>query len=160
MASALRAADGQVLIAGGGFGGATCARYLRQLAPSLRITLVDRNASLVTGPFCNTVIAGINPLATITRDHRALAASGICFIQAEIAAIDPHRKGLRLSNGRSLSADRLVVSPGIAFDTEWISGYGPEVARTMPPPPPGPGGRTNSPSYAANCGRCRTMAWW
>ncbi|MDN5863044.1 MAG: NAD(P)/FAD-dependent oxidoreductase, partial [Salinisphaera sp.] len=137
MASALRAADGQVLIAGGGFGGATCARYLRQLAPSLRITLVDRNASLVTGPFCNTVIAGINPLATITRDHRALAASGICFIQAEIAAIDPHRKGLRLSNGRSLSADRLVVSPGIAFDTEWISGYGPEVARTMPPAWPG-----------------------
>lgn len=132
-----RAAEGHVLIAGGGFGGATCARYLRQLAPGLRVTLVDRHASLVTGPFCNTVVAGLNPLETITRDHRALAASGIDFIHAEIEAVDPAAKSVELTDGRRLSGDRLVVAPGIAFKTDDIEGYGPAVAETMPPAWPG-----------------------
>lgn len=133
----LRAAEGRVLIAGGGFGGATCARYLRQLAPGLHVTLIDRRASLVTGPFCNTVIAGLNPLETVTHNHRALAESGINFIHAEIVAIDPAAKSVQLSDGRRLSGDRLLVAPGIAFDTEFIAGYGPEAVATMPAAWPG-----------------------
>lgn len=134
---ALRAASGHVVIAGGGFGGATCARYLRKLAPGLRVTLIDRNASFATGPFCNTVIAGLNPIAAITRNHRALAASGIEFVAAEIRAIDPVAKRVTLADGRTLSGDCLVVAPGIAFQAEAIQGYGPEVEQTMPAAWPG-----------------------
>ncbi|MDN5940012.1 MAG: FAD-dependent oxidoreductase, partial [Salinisphaera sp.] len=133
----LRAADGHVVIAGGGFGGATCARYLCKLAPGLRVSLVDRQAAFVTGPFCNTVIAGLNPVAAIRRDHQALAASGIEFIQSEIAAIDPVARRLTLAGGRQLAGDVLVVAPGIALCWEAIAGYSPEVAETIPHAWPG-----------------------
>ena len=54
---------GRVVIVGGGFGAATCAKYLRRANPDLDISLVEQNPQYVTFPFSNTVIAGMNPLS-------------------------------------------------------------------------------------------------
>ncbi|CAN0262677.1 unnamed protein product, partial [Chrysoparadoxa australica] len=109
-------AQGRVVIVGGGFGGATCARYLRAIAPDVSVTLIERRARLATGPFCNTVIAGINLIEAITVDHRALAAAGVNVIHADIRELDPVARRVRLPDGGKLEADHLVVAPGIDFD--------------------------------------------
>ncbi|MDT0618135.1 NAD(P)/FAD-dependent oxidoreductase [Salinisphaera sp. P385] len=125
-------ARGRVVIVGGGFGGATCARYLRAIAPGVSVTLIERRARLATGPFCNTVVAGINPIEAITVDHRALAAAGVNVIHADIRELDPVARRVRLPDGGKLEADHLVVAPGIDFDWFPIEGYGPKVTDALP----------------------------
>lgn len=131
------AAAGTVVIAGGGFAGSACARYLRRLAPGLRIVLIDRHAKFVTGPFCNTVIAGLREMEAITQDHRALAAEGIEFVQAEISAVDPVARTVETVDGRRWQADKLVVTPGIGFRWDSIDGYNPAAAEVLPHAWPG-----------------------
>ena len=62
-----RAAAGAVVVIGAGFGGATAARYLRRLDPAVDVTLVEREASIVTCPFSNAVLGGYETLQGITR---------------------------------------------------------------------------------------------
>ena len=59
MVSLAGKASGRVVIIGGGFGGASCAKYLRRLAPGIEVTLVERNASFITCPFSNAVLGGL-----------------------------------------------------------------------------------------------------
>ena len=47
----------RVVVIGGGFGGASCARTLRQLEPKLQVTLIEPNRVFTACPFSNEVIA-------------------------------------------------------------------------------------------------------
>lgn len=122
----------KVVIAGGGFGGASCALALRRFAPQIDVTLVDRQAQFVTGPFCNTVVSGINPLSAITQTHDGLVAAGVRVIHAEIEGADIDARELRLADGRRIGGDRLVIAPGIGIDWQAIEGYGPESVDRVP----------------------------
>ena len=44
----------RVVVIGGGFGGASCARALHQLEPGLNVTLVESNKTFIACPFTNT----------------------------------------------------------------------------------------------------------
>lgn len=127
----------EVVIAGGGFAGASCALALRQFAPDLRVTLVDRQKRFVTGPFCNTVVAGMNPVSAITQSHDGLSAAGVKVVHADIEGIEPEARRLRLADGRSLTSDRLVIAPGVDFDWQAIDGYGPQHVERIPHAWPG-----------------------
>jgi len=127
----------QVVIAGGGFAGATCALALRAFAPDVRVTLVDRQSRFVTGPFCNTVVAGMNPMSAITQDHEGLSAAGIKVVHAYIEGVDPRARRIHLADGRRIDGDRLVIAPGIDFDWQAIDGYGPEHVDRIPHAWPG-----------------------
>ncbi|MES1925965.1 NAD(P)/FAD-dependent oxidoreductase [Salinisphaera sp. T31B1] len=127
----------QVVIAGGGFAGASCALALRRLAPSIDITLIDRQQRFVTGPFCNTVVCGLNPVERITQTHAALTAAGVQVVHAEIDGVDTTRREARLADGRRIGGDRLVIAPGIGFDWQVIEGYGPEAVDRVPHAWPG-----------------------
>ena len=62
----LLAAKQKVVVIGGGFGGATAAKYLCMMAPNLQVTLVEPNKLYYTCPFSNLVIGGhkdLNELA-------------------------------------------------------------------------------------------------
>lgn len=130
-------ASPRVVIAGGGFAGASCALALRQFAPNIRVTLIDRQRAFVTGPFCNTVIAGMNPISAITQDHAGLAAAGVEVLHADIDGVEPEAQRVRLADGRAVAGERLVVAPGIAFDWDTIEGYGPEDVARVPHAWPG-----------------------
>jgi sulfide dehydrogenase [flavocytochrome c] flavoprotein subunit len=119
-------------IVGGGFGGASLARYLRRHDPKLSITLIERDAAFSTCPFSNGVIAGLYPLEKITFGYETLRAAGIEVIHAEASSADPVRKTVRLNAGRQLQFDFLVLSPGIDFIWEGIEGYSAEAAERMP----------------------------
>ena len=125
-------ARGEVVVVGGGFGGAACARYLRRLAPGINVTLVERNARFVTCPFSNLVIGGLQDLASVTHSYANLAGDGIVTIQAEVTAIDAERKLVHLRGRESIPYDRLVVAPGIDFKWGRITGYDEVATQRMP----------------------------
>lgn len=116
------AASGRVVIIGGGFGGATCAKYLNRFDPKLDITLVEPKQQFVTCPFSNLVLGGLRDMNSISHDYKALEQRGIKVIHAMASEIDPAGKKVSLDNGKQLEYDRLVVSPGIDFRWEDVEG--------------------------------------
>ena len=127
-----RARGGRVVVVGAGFGGATCARYLRRLAPELDVTLVERGEHFVTCPFSNAVIAGLQDLGSVTHGFEGLRRRGVTVVGAEAVAIDPQGGTVRLAGGSSLPFDRLVLSPGIDLEWNAIQGYDEAAATRMP----------------------------
>jgi sulfite dehydrogenase len=113
---------GRVVIVGGGFGGATTARYLRMWGGNVDVTLVERQASFVSCPISNLVVGGYRQIGDITRGYEGLKALGVKFVQGEVVAVDAAAKKVRLASGAELPYDRLVLSPGIDFMNEQVGG--------------------------------------
>jgi NADPH-dependent 2,4-dienoyl-CoA reductase/sulfur reductase-like enzyme len=107
---------GRVVVVGGGYGGATAARYLRLWGGTIDVTLVERDASFVSCPMSNLVLAGLAQIGDITRPYSGLEAVGVRRVQADAVAIDAQRKQVRLADGRTLPYDRAIVSPGVDID--------------------------------------------
>ncbi len=129
---ALAAASGKVVVVGGGFGGATCARYLKRWGPQLDVTLVERNTSYITCPFSNEVLVGELEIGKITHDYSKIAAEGIKVVHDEVTAIDAAGKSISLKNGSPMKYDKLVVSPGIEFSWGAIENDRAAVQQAMP----------------------------
>lgn len=128
-----RGTQAHVVVIGAGFGGATAARYLRLLAPEIRVTVIERERKIVTGPFCNAVIGGLQGIDSITHDPRRLSGTaGIDLIQTEVTQIDPVKKTVTISGGRRIGYDRLIVSPGIDMIWNAIPGYDEAASLRMP----------------------------
>ncbi len=113
---------GRVVVVGGGFGGATAARYLRLWGGNVDVTLVERNAEFISCPISNLVVGGHKQMADITRGYDGLKALGVKVVQGNVVAIDAAGKKVRLASGAELAYDRLIVSPGIDFMTEQVGG--------------------------------------
>ena len=113
---------GRVVVVGGGFGGATAARYLRLWGGNVDVTLIERNASFVSCPISNLVLGGHKQMADITRGYDGLKAAGVKVVQGEVTAIDVAAKKVRLAGGGELAYDRVVVSPGIDFMFDQVGG--------------------------------------
>jgi sulfide dehydrogenase [flavocytochrome c] flavoprotein chain len=126
------ASPARVGIVGGGFGGASLARFLRRHDANLSITLIERAKVFVTCPFSNAVLAGWQPLESISFDYKRLSAANITTINAEVTRLDPVRKSLTLDAGRTLQFDFIVLAPGIDFVWESIEGYSEDAALRMP----------------------------
>ena len=127
-----RTRGARVVVVGAGFGGATCARYLRRHAPELDVTLVEREPRFVTCPFSNAVIGGLQGLDSLTHGFEGLRRHGVTVLEAEAVAIDAEGGTVRLAGGGSLPYDRLVLSPGIDLKWNAIEGYGEGAAARMP----------------------------
>ncbi|MBM3532389.1 MAG: cytochrome C [Alphaproteobacteria bacterium] len=125
-------AAARVVVIGGGFGGATAARYLKKASPQLQVTLVEPNRRFVTCPYSNLVIGGWRKIDSISFGYDRLAKSGITVAQDSAAAIEHDRKRVRLAGGRMLPYDRLIVSPGIDIRWNAIAGYDEKAAQAMP----------------------------
>ena len=98
-----RAATGRVVVIGGGFGGATCAKYLRRADPGIEVTLVERNPHFMTCPFSNTVLGGLNGMDFITHGYDLLSSRhGVTVIHDTASGIDPAQRKVSLQNGSDL----------------------------------------------------------
>jgi len=123
----------RVIVIGGGFGGATCAKYLRQLSPKTEVTLIERRGSFYTGPFSNLVLAGVRTPASVTIDMSAVgAALGVRTLVDEVIAIDPITRTVTTAESGLLQADRVVVAPGIAMRWDVIEGLDATNSASMP----------------------------
>jgi sulfide dehydrogenase [flavocytochrome c] flavoprotein subunit len=113
---------GRVVVIGGGFGGATAAKYIRMWSPDIDVTLIEANRTFVSCPLSNRVLAGSWTLADITRGYEGLAGYGVEVIHDIAVDVDPVRQVVVLANGRRLAYDRLIVAPGIELVYEEIPG--------------------------------------
>lgn len=109
----------RVVVVGGGFGGATVAKYLRMWGGNVQVTLVDANPSHVSCILSNLVVTGALPMSRITLGFDALKANhGVTVLQGQAIAIDAPGNTLTVrtaSGDRVLPYDHLVLSPGIDF---------------------------------------------
>lgn len=122
----------RIVVVGGGFGGATAARFLKQLLPQAAVTLVEPNATYTACPFSNLVIAGLRDIAAQTFSYDQLAKLGVDIACDRAADVDPVRRVVTGISGTAWTYDKLVLSPGIDFRWDAINGYGPEAAETLP----------------------------
>ena len=117
------APKGRVVVIGGGFGGATAAKYIRMWDPAIDVVLVERDAAFVSCPISNLVLAGYSTMQEITTGYDGLRRHGVQVVRDEATAIDPAKKTVKLARGGDLAYDRLVVSPGIDFTFGEVAGY-------------------------------------
>ena len=113
----------RVVVVGGGFGGATAAKYLRMWNPSLDVVLVERESSFTSCPISNLVLAGYSTMQEISHGYDGLRRYGVQVVHDEAVAIDAAKKTVRLGRGGDIAYERLIVSPGIDFNFGEIQGY-------------------------------------
>jgi NADPH-dependent 2,4-dienoyl-CoA reductase/sulfur reductase-like enzyme len=111
----------RVIVVGGGWGGATAAKYLRLSDPSIDVTLLEPNKEFISCPFSNLVLAGVESLKNLTLNYNGLRKHGVRVRHEAAAAIEPDKQRVRVGKD-SLEYDRLIVSPGIDFQWELIEG--------------------------------------
>jgi len=127
-----QSAPARVVVVGGGFAGASCARALRHLEPRLAVTMVEPNPTFTACPFSNSVIVGLRELSAQQFTYERVGADGITIARTTATAVDPQVKSVTLADGAKLSYDRLVLAPGI--DIRWgaLPGYDEAAAAVMP----------------------------
>lgn len=122
-ATARRARLGRVLVVGGGFGGATAARYLKLWGgEAVDVTLVERREGFFSCPMSNLVIAGERAPLSIAHGYAGLQAQGVQRVSGEVVGIDPVARVVRLADRSTLAYDRLILAPGIDFMLETLPG--------------------------------------
>jgi NADPH-dependent 2,4-dienoyl-CoA reductase/sulfur reductase-like enzyme len=126
----LAQASANVVVVGGGFGGASAARALKRAG--LDVTLVEPGATYTACPFSNEVIAGLRPMERQVFGYDALGREGITLARASAAAIDPAQRRVTLSDGGALAYDRLILAPGVDLRLDALPGYDQAAAEVMP----------------------------
>jgi len=113
-----------VVVVGGGYGGATAAKYVRMWSDyGIRVTLIEPNASFVSCPISNLVIGGSKTLADITSSYEGLSrVHGVRIVKDSVSTIDADKRMVTLATGSQLAYDRLILSPGVDFMMETLPG--------------------------------------
>lgn len=133
MPTLLLGASPRIVVIGGGFGGATAAKYLRKLDSSLHVTLVEPKPMFYTCPFSNSVISSLKKMENIGHGYGTLKRQyGIRIVHDHAQVIDTERKIVKLKGGDILHFDRVILSPGIDFRFDTIVGYNQETMKTIP----------------------------
>jgi sulfide dehydrogenase [flavocytochrome c] flavoprotein subunit len=123
-------ARGRVVVVGGGFGGATCARFIKRIDPRITVTLVEANRTFIACPFSNGVIAGLREIRAQEFGYDKFAGDQVVLSPG--TAVDPQGRTVTLGNGSQLPYDRLVLSPGIDIRWDGLPGYTEAAAQRMP----------------------------
>ena len=122
----------RIVVVGGGFAGASCARALRQADRRIGVTLVEASPTFTACPLTNAVIGGLRELTAQQFAYDRIAADGITLARGTAAGVDVSARTVALADGARLPYDRLVLAPGI--DIRWgaLPGYDEAAAAHVP----------------------------
>ncbi len=114
----------RVVVVGGGYGGATVAKYVRLLSDySVAVVLVEPEPSFVSCPASNLVVGGMRQLADITTAYDALRRQhGIQVVPDRVTRVDVQGKTVQLAGGAVIRYDKLVLSPGVDLMFDEVQG--------------------------------------
>jgi NADPH-dependent 2,4-dienoyl-CoA reductase/sulfur reductase-like enzyme len=123
---------GLVVVVGGGFAGASCARTLKQLDPRITVTLVEGSQTFTACPFSNGVIAGLRDIKDQQFGYSKFAADNVVVTIATATGVDLQNRTVALSNGARVPYDRLVLAPGIDLRWDGLPGYNEAASEQLP----------------------------
>ena len=114
----------KVVVVGGGYGGATAAKYVRMWSDyQINVTLVEPNPEFVSCPISNLVLGGSKTMADITSPYDNLSKRhGVNLLRDLVTSIDPDRRIVKLASGGELPYDRLILSPGVDMMMDALPG--------------------------------------
>jgi NADPH-dependent 2,4-dienoyl-CoA reductase/sulfur reductase-like enzyme len=117
-------ASAKVVVIGGGYGGATAAKYVRLLSDyRIDVVLIEPQPSLVSCPISNLVVGGVKSLADLTNSYDALSARhGVRIVRDMASKIDATARTVTLASGATIRYDKLVLSPGIELMFDGVQG--------------------------------------
>ena len=109
---------------GGGYGGATAAKYIRTLSEnSLDVVLIEPSKSFVSCPMSTLVVGGVRQMADITSSYDGLPSKhGVTVVHDMVLSIDATKKTVKLAGGTEIRYDKLVLSPGIELMFDGVQG--------------------------------------
>jgi len=125
-------AAAKVVVIGGGYAGATCAKYLRIYDDNIDVTLIEKDEQYVSCPLSNEVLGGERDIKSLTFGYDGLAKHGVNVVHDEVAKVDAAKKTVTTKGGKTYEYDMLVVSPGISFKWGAIEGYDEAASELMP----------------------------
>jgi NADPH-dependent 2,4-dienoyl-CoA reductase/sulfur reductase-like enzyme len=112
----------RVVVIGGGWGGATAAKYVRMGDSAIDVVMLEPNRHFVSCPMSNLVLSGVISMQALTSGYGHLRRGhGVKIIHETATAIEPDRRRVRIGEGY-LEYDRLIVSPGISFEWDKVEG--------------------------------------
>ena len=113
-----------VVVVGGGYGGATAAKYIRLFSNnSAQVTLIEPNTEFISCPMSNLVVGGHTSIANLSTPYDNLSKRhGIKVVKDMVTSIDAKQKTVRLASGTTIKYDKLVLSPGIDMMMDRVEG--------------------------------------
>ena len=114
----------RVVVVGGGYGGATAAKYVRLFSDyRIDVVLVEPNPAFISCPISNLVIGGSKTIADVTTSYDKLQSKhGVNVVRDSVSAVDAAKKTVTLASGSTIRYDKLVLSPGIELMLNSIEG--------------------------------------
>ena len=114
----------RVVVVGGGYGGATAAKYVRMLSNyQIDVVLIEPESAFVSCPMSNLVIGGSKTMSDITTPYNNLSGKhGVNVVRDYVSGIDAAKKTVTLASGPSIRYDKLVLSPGVELMFNTIEG--------------------------------------
>ena len=125
-------AQPRIVVIGGGFAGATAARFLKRTDPRLDVTLVEPNPIFAACPFSNEVIAGLRDMRAQLFGYDRIAGDGVVMVHQAATGVDGQARAVTLRNAMKLNYDRLVLAPGSDPRFDALPGYDEAAAERMP----------------------------
>lgn len=114
----------RVVVVGGGYGGATAAKYVRLLSnQGLDVVLIEPNPAFVSCPISNLVVSGLRGLDDLTTGYDALGkVHGVTVVRDVASGVDPKARLVTLGSGGTIRYDKLILSPGIDLQFDKVEG--------------------------------------
>ncbi|MEN9724516.1 MAG: Sulfide dehydrogenase [flavocytochrome c] flavoprotein chain [Pseudomonadota bacterium] len=120
-AKAASLTKGRVVVIGGGYAGATAAKYLRLWSQGgIQVTVVEPRTQFISCPLSNLVLGGSKQLDELTFAYDMLKSHhGIQWVNDEVLSIDAENKLVQLKAG-TIPYDKVIVAPGIDFNFDQL----------------------------------------
>jgi sulfide dehydrogenase [flavocytochrome c] flavoprotein chain len=108
---------GRVVIIGGGYAGATAAKYIRLWSlGNIEVVVIEKSSQFVSCPLSNLVLGGSKSINDLSFGYDLLQKNhGIQWVSDEVTAINAETKKISMKRGE-MHYDRLILAPGIDFD--------------------------------------------
>jgi NADH dehydrogenase FAD-containing subunit len=121
LSKAATQAKGRIVVVGGGYAGASAAKYLRDWSNGgLDVIVVEPRSQFVSCPLSNLVLGGNKNINDLTFGYDLLKSNhGIQWVADEVVSIDAASRVVKMKQGE-LAYDRLVIAPGIDFMYEQL----------------------------------------
>lgn len=121
----------KVVVIGAGFGGATCARYIKMWEPHIEVTMIEKGDKFYSCPTSNDVIANHKGMDSITFGYDNLKGIIDNWVQDTVTAIDTDKRTVTTAGGKSFAYDRLVLAGGVELLFNTVKGYDAEAQKTV-----------------------------